>query len=97
MLNLSVFPVIISEHYVAIRRIERRPESAMLPLGASSVLKIIFAAIGAKLAGLTGLSIGIVAASYLVSIFLLPTVLQALGVGNLVKARTMEGSHGGEV
>ena len=47
ILNLSVIPVIISEHFVALRRIERRPESALLPLGLSSVLKIVRAAIGA--------------------------------------------------
>jgi O-antigen/teichoic acid export membrane protein len=93
ILNLSVIPVIISEHYVALRRIERRPDSALLPLGLSSVLKIVLAAVGARLGGLTGLSIGIVAASYAVAVFLLPTIFRAFGVSDWAKTRTWRGSQ----
>ncbi|MGE5602950.1 MAG: lipopolysaccharide biosynthesis protein [Nitrososphaerales archaeon] len=93
LLNLTVIPVTITEHYVALRRIERRPESAVLPLGLSSVLKIVLAAVGARLGGLTGLSIGIVVASYLVAVFLLPSVIRALGASEWVKARTWRGSE----
>lgn len=96
VLNLSVFPVIISEHFVALRRIERRPESAMLPLGLSSLLKIVFAAVGGLLAGLSGLSIGIVTASYLVAIFLMPAVVRALGASEWIRTRTMRSSKSAE-
>jgi O-antigen/teichoic acid export membrane protein len=96
VLNLSVFPVIISEHFVALRRIERRPESALLPLGLSSLLKISFAAVGGLLGGLSGLSIGIVVASYLVSVFMLPAVVRALGAGEWIKTLTVRSSKGAE-
>ena len=94
ILDLTVFAVIISEHYVALRRIERRPESALLPLGLSSLFKILLAATGAKLGGLTGLSIGIVVASYAVALFLLPSILRVFGAGEWFKARVMRGSQG---
>jgi len=93
ILNLTVVPVTINEHYVALRRIERRPESALLPLGISSLLKIVFAAVGARLAGLTGLSVGIVIASYLVAVFQLPAVMRVLGAGGWLKTRDWRGSQ----
>lgn len=97
VLNLSVFPVTISEHFVALRRIERRPGSALLPLGISSVLKIILAGVGARIGGLTGLSIALVAASYVMMFFLLPTVVRALGAAEWIKARAVRDSHGAEL
>ncbi len=97
ILNLSVIPVIISEHYVALRRIERRPDAALLPLGLSSVLKLVLAALGARIAGLTGLSIGIVVASYGVALFLLPSILRSLGAGEWFRARSVRNSEGGRL
>jgi O-antigen/teichoic acid export membrane protein len=78
ILSLSVFPVIVNEHFVALRRIERRPQSATLILAAGSVVKLILAAVGAEMGGLLGLSIGVVTASYLTSLFLFPPVLSVL-------------------
>lgn len=78
VLSLSVFPIIISEHFVALRRIERRPGSATPVLAVSSVAKLLLAALGAELGGLLGLSIGIVVASYVTALFVLPSVLRVL-------------------
>jgi hypothetical protein len=88
ILDITVVRVIIGEVFVALRRIERRPERALVPLGVSSLLKIVLATIGARLAVLTGLNIGIVVASYLVAVFQLPAVLKVLGAGDLRRPRT---------
>jgi O-antigen/teichoic acid export membrane protein len=80
ILTFSVIPLVISEHYVALARIDRRPQRAALPLGLSNLLKLALAAIGAKLGGLTGLSIGILIASAAVSLYLLPSLLRSLGL-----------------
>ena len=79
ILTLTVIPLVISEHFVALARIARQPGRAAVPLGASNVLKLVFAAAGAKLGGLTGLSIGILIVSVAVALYLLPSVLRALG------------------
>ena len=80
ILTFAVIPVVISEHFVALARIERRPNRATIPLGLGNASKLILAAVGAKVAGLTGLSVGILIASTAVSLCLLPSVLRALGV-----------------
>jgi O-antigen/teichoic acid export membrane protein len=97
ILTFGVIPIVISEHYVALRRIERQPEAALLPLGLSSVLKIVLAAVGARIAGLTGLSIGVVVAGYVVAIFLLPSVLRVFGASEWVRARATRGSQDGRL
>ena len=58
LLGLAAFPLIIKSHYTALCRIERRIAPALLPLGVSSVVEIIIAAIGAHIGGLIGLSLG---------------------------------------
>jgi O-antigen/teichoic acid export membrane protein len=80
ILTLAVIPVVISEHYVALARIERQPNRAIVPLGISNLLKLVLAAVGAKIGGLTGLSIGVLIASVAVSLYLLPSLLRALGI-----------------
>ena len=80
ILTFAVIPVVISEHYVALARIEGRPNRAIIPLGISNGLKLLMAAVGAKIGGLTGLAIGILIASTAVALYLLPSLLRALGV-----------------
>jgi O-antigen/teichoic acid export membrane protein len=79
ILTLSVIPIVVSEHYVALARIERRPNRAAWPMGISNFLKLALAAVGAQLGGLTGLAIGILVASVAVSLYLLPSLVRALG------------------
>lgn len=93
VLSLSVFPIIISEHFVALRRIERRPQSATVPLALASVLKLVLAAAGAEIGGLLGLSIGVVAASYLTAVFLLPPVIRVLRATPVVPAPLRTGEQ----
>jgi O-antigen/teichoic acid export membrane protein len=91
ILTLTVIPLVISEHFVALARIARQPGRATVPLGASNVLKLVFAAAGAKLGGLTGLSIGILIVSVAVALYLLPSVLRALGPLGSVPAPEAKG------
>jgi O-antigen/teichoic acid export membrane protein len=62
VLGLAVFPLIVRDHYVAIRRLSGRLSNAALFVGAGAVLELALAAIGAKMGGVTGLSFGWVAA-----------------------------------
>jgi O-antigen/teichoic acid export membrane protein len=78
LLVLGVLPTVISEHYVALRRIDRQPGRAAAPLAVGSLVKLILAFVGAKTAGLVGLSIGIVAANFLVALYVTPTMVAAL-------------------
>lgn len=62
IMGLAVFPLIIKDHYVAIRRVQEQiPRAAVLAM-VGSALELGLAAVGASLAGLTGLSVGFVIA-----------------------------------
>jgi O-antigen/teichoic acid export membrane protein len=93
ILAFSVIPLVISEHFVALARIERRPGRATVPMGVSNLLKLVFAAAGAKLAGLTGLSIGILVASVAVALYVLPPVLRAMASLGAASTQPAEGQQ----
>lgn len=78
ILALGGFPYIIRGHYVAICRIQGRVLHAMLPMAAGTVLELGAAALGAQLGGLTGLSLGWVAALCVEAVFMSPTVFRAI-------------------
>ncbi len=58
ILCLGVFPLIIKNHYVAVCRIQNRIRRAMLATIPGVIVELLVAAIGAHVAGLTGLSLG---------------------------------------
>jgi O-antigen/teichoic acid export membrane protein len=74
ILGLGAFPMIIKQHYVAIGRIRSKMVSVALPIAIGSILELGIAALGARLGGLVGLSIGWVVAVFLEAIFMFPTV-----------------------
>jgi Na+-driven multidrug efflux pump len=76
ILVLGTFPQIIKNHYISICRIHDKIMQAMLGMAPGGLLEIVAAAIGAKIAGLTGLSLGWICALWIESIFLVPTVYQ---------------------
>lgn len=76
ILGLAVFPLIIKNHFVTICRIYGRVATTALWMGAGSLLELILAAMGAGLGGLTGLSLGWVAAMCIEALFMAPTVYQ---------------------
>lgn len=65
ILAVSIFPVIIKTHYVAVSQIFGRMIKAAKIIAVGSVLELGLAAIGAHLGGLTGLSLGWVIAVYI--------------------------------
>jgi O-antigen/teichoic acid export membrane protein len=62
VLVIGAFPLIIKDHYIAVRRIQSQVARAMLPLIAGGFLELAGAALGARFAGLLGLSLGWLAA-----------------------------------
>ncbi|HEX6288956.1 MAG TPA: hypothetical protein VFZ66_07185 [Herpetosiphonaceae bacterium] len=77
IVGLGVFPLIVKDHYVAIRRVHEQipPTAALITLG--SLLELGLAALGARFDGLSGLSIGFVIALYLEGLLMARTVYRA--------------------
>jgi hypothetical protein len=55
---IGSIPLVIKDHYIAIRRIQSQVAKAMLPLVAGGMLELVGAAWGAHLGGIVGLSLG---------------------------------------
>src|SRR5207249_1608398 len=64
ILALGTLPYLIRSHYVAICRSQGRIRYALLPMAAGTLLELGAAILGARLGGLSGLSLGWVAALY---------------------------------
>ncbi len=77
-LSLAVFPLIVKSHYIAICRIHDRLVHAMLPIAFGTLLEVGAAALGAFLGGLSGLSLGWLAALCVEAMFMSPTVYKAV-------------------
>ncbi len=78
ILAIAAFPLIIKNHYISICRIHDRIARAMLGMLPGGLLELGAAALGAHLGGLSGLSIGWVAAIYIESMFTFRTVYMAV-------------------
>ncbi|WP_126579419.1 lipopolysaccharide biosynthesis protein [Tengunoibacter tsumagoiensis] len=78
ILILASLPLIVKNHYIAICRIKDHIAHAIVPIVLSSVLELVGAAIGARLWGLTGLSLGWVLAMTVEALYMLPVVVQTL-------------------
>ena len=77
ILTLRAFPLLVKDHWIAIKRVERGVGTAALLSWAGVVLQVAFAVIGAQQAGLLGLSIGWLAALVIETIVVGPTVLRS--------------------
>ena len=62
IMGLGVFPLIVKDHFVAVRRVFDRIPSTAAAAMAGSALELGLAAVGAALHGLSGLSVGFVIA-----------------------------------
>ncbi len=80
ILGLGTFPVIIRNHYVAVYRIQGRIAHALPSMIVSGLLELGGAAIGTRLGGLTGLSLGWLAPQCIVAIFMCPTIYKAVRI-----------------
>jgi hypothetical protein len=83
VMGLGVFPLIMKDHFVAIQRVhERVPRTAVFAtLG--SMLELGLAAIGASVAGLAGLSVGLVLALCVEAALMARDVYAAAEIGEL--------------
>jgi O-antigen/teichoic acid export membrane protein len=75
---LAVFPLIIKDHYVSICRIEGRLAQGATWVSAGALLEVVGAAIGARLGGLEGLSLGWVAMICIEAVVMAPTVYRVV-------------------
>jgi len=74
LLGLGAFPFFIKELYVTICRIQDRIAKVLLPLAAGGLLELGLAALGAHLAGVSGLSLGWDIAVCIQALCMAPTV-----------------------
>ena len=74
ILVIGVFPLIIRNHYIAISRIRGRVTNAALVMAVGGFLELTLAAVGAGVGGLTGLSVGWLAAVCIEAVFMARTV-----------------------
>ncbi len=77
ILALESFPFIIKSHYIAVSRIQSRVAHATLLTIASGTLELGGAALGARLGGLSGLSLGWLAAVCIEAVIMFRTVFRA--------------------
>jgi O-antigen/teichoic acid export membrane protein len=78
ILALGTLPYLIRSHYVAICRVQGRILYALLPMAAGTLLELSAATLGARLGGLSGLSLGWVAALCAEAVFMSRTVFKAV-------------------
>jgi hypothetical protein len=75
LLAISVLPLMIKNHYIALRRTHKKILSAGIVVGVGAIVELTAAAIGARLGDIPGLSIGWLIGLSLEVAWMLPTVL----------------------
>ena len=78
ILVLAAIPLTIKNHYLAFCRIKDQVRQAIVPVTVGALLELGIAALGAKMGGLTGLSLGWVGATILESLIMMPVVWNTL-------------------
>jgi O-antigen/teichoic acid export membrane protein len=76
ILGLSMFPVLIKDHYIAIARVRGRLVSAASLVVVGAALEVVLAGLCAHLGGLQGLCVGWLAAQCGEAAFMAPTVFR---------------------
>jgi hypothetical protein len=76
ILGLGSFPFIIKFHYVAVCRIQDRITDVLLPILAGAILEVGAAALGARLGGISVLSLGWIIAVCVEAMFMFRLVYQ---------------------
>ena len=76
ILGLGSFPFIIKLHYIAVCRIQDRITDALLPIMTGALLEVGAAALGARLGGISGLSLGWIIAVCVEAMFMFRLVYQ---------------------
>lgn len=78
ILVLAAFPLIVKYHYISICRIKDRIAQAMFGMFPGGLLELGAAVVGGHLGGLAWLCAGWVAAIYIESVFMFPTVYKTV-------------------
>ena len=78
ILSLAIFPIIIKNLYVAQHRIQNRIISATRLVIIGSFLELILAAVGGKMGGLVGLSIGWLVAVIIEGLIMAPSIFHLI-------------------
>ena len=76
ILALGILPTILRSHYLTLCRITNRMRMATLVLAASSLVQLVLAGLGALVAGLAGLSVGVTLVFYLETFVTAPLVFR---------------------
>jgi O-antigen/teichoic acid export membrane protein len=93
VLGVAVFGVAVKYHYIAVRRLGNSMASASLVLGAGAICELAFAAFGARMDGLIGLTQGWVIAVYLEALAMTPALVR-FACGGIQTAGATEPAHG---
>ena len=78
ILVVTVFPLIIKDHFVSVSRIDRRLTRATVMVTVGGLFELIVASIGAHIGGLAGLSLGWAMVICIQAVLMLPTVYRAV-------------------
>jgi hypothetical protein len=78
ILVLTVFPLIIKDHFVSLSRIDRALARATAMVTAGGVMELVGASIGAHVGGLYGLGLGWALVIWIQAAVMLPTVYRAV-------------------
>ena len=93
ILALAAFPLIIKNHYISICRIQDRVGGAVLGILPGGILEVVAAALGAHFGGLSGLSIGWVAAITVEALCMSHTVYKAVWSGETLAVQDAQNSQ----
>jgi O-antigen/teichoic acid export membrane protein len=78
LLAISVLPLMIKNHYIALRRTHKKILSAGIVVGIGAIVELTAAGIGARIGDIPGLSIGWLIGLSLEVAWMLPTVLAVI-------------------
>jgi O-antigen/teichoic acid export membrane protein len=90
-LPLTLFPLAIKAHYITINRVRGTVLAASVLVSLGAVLELVGAYVGASLGGLLGLGFGVLAATLLEAIPMLPTVFATIIRPNLPRQSIVGG------
>jgi O-antigen/teichoic acid export membrane protein len=79
---IGAFPLIIKNHYIVLYRIWGRVAHAIPPITVGVLLELVALILGARLDGLSGLSLGWIVALYIEAVYMFRTVYKAAQITN---------------
>jgi O-antigen/teichoic acid export membrane protein len=93
ILGLAAIPFFIKDHYISICRIQDHMAQALLPLTAGALLELAASALGARLGGITGLSLGWLIAVCIEALFMSRRVYKTIRPTSVSQQEVQDISH----